>query len=107
MGSLANTITITQELRPCYVDGKKAFFHRWAEQDKVNKKLSVNAPHAEYKIQHLLEEYEQRHILPSCCDVIKTTTTVAIIEYEDGSVAEVEPIRVKFADNKIKEYAFN
>ena len=106
MAQIENTVKLKFDIRPCYVDGKKALFHRWAEQDKETIKFNAFHPNAVCYINRVLKEYETRHIIPTDCDVIKTTKTVAIIEYEDGSVAEVEPCRVKFVDDKIKEYAF-
>lgn len=31
---------------------------------------------------------------------------LAVVEYEDGTVDEVEPRQIRFVDNKIKDYAF-
>lgn len=33
--------------------------------------------------------------------------TLAIVEFEDGTIEEVYPYRIKFLDNKLKEYCFN
>ena len=98
--------TVEHNLRPCYVDGKKALFHRWAQQDNAIIKLNVNSPHAKSKVETIIETYNNKHVIPAFCELEKVTKTVAIIEYASGGVAEVEPIRVVFADNKIKEYAF-
>lgn len=33
--------------------------------------------------------------------------TVAIVEYEDGGVSECPPDKIKFTDNKFKEYCMS
>ena len=35
MASLKSTITLENELRPCYVENKRALFHRWFERRAV------------------------------------------------------------------------
>ena len=32
--------------------------------------------------------------------------TFAIVEYEDGTVHEVEPTQIQFVDNAMREYTF-
>lgn len=32
--------------------------------------------------------------------------TFAIVEYEDGTIHEVEPTQIRFVDNAMREYAF-
>ena len=32
--------------------------------------------------------------------------TFGIVEYEDGTIHEVEPTQIRFADNAMREYAF-
>lgn len=63
-------------VRPCMVDDKKALFHRWSHKAQVvDPSLAIGG--------HSGGRLEQ---------------TVAIVEYEDGTVAEVYPYRVKFLD---------
>lgn len=71
MATLESKIKVKMELRPCYVDGKKALFHKW---------ITINNGFTE--------------------------NTQAIVECENGTVETVDPTRIKFADNKLNEYAF-
>jgi len=73
--------------RPCWVHGKKAFFHRWASSARPILPRGVepdeNAQHYQLSLTH------------------------AIVEYEDGSVERVWPQDVKFADGGgFEEYAW-
>ena len=108
MGALDGTITMTTaEYRPCYVDGIKALFHRWAEKEtplfKIQNEVGITQNEFEKKLKYLMNI----GVTPTKCDVHMRKQTVAIVEYDSGSVAEVEPHRIVFADDKIKEYAFN
>lgn len=79
-------ITISNsEYRPCYVDGKKALFHKWNEIAEVQAPGFAigSSPGGQLK------------------------ATFGLIEFEDGTVREVYPNKIKFADNKIKEYSFD
>lgn len=77
-------IKIVTELRPCIINGKKALFHRWTEFNKVvaGGITPIDPPPGQIKY------------------------TLGLIEYEDGQVEEVAPHKIKFIDNKIKEYDF-
>lgn len=77
------TVT-TAEYRPCYADGKKALFHRWTEEAEIL----------------------QPSIMKGGPVGGQLKTTFAIVEYEDGTIAEVEPQKIRFIDNKLKEYDF-
>ena len=67
------------EYRPCWVDGKKALFHHWANDARPtlpgNQKPNENARFYQFR------------------------SSKAIVEFEDGTVARVWPNEVKFADN--------
>lgn len=79
-------ITIsTSEYRPCYVNGKKALFHKWEEFAKpiAPSALIGGDPGGQIKY------------------------TLGLIEYEDGQIAKVEPTCIKFCDYKLNEYAFD
>ena len=73
--------------RPCWVHGKKAFFHRWTNSARPILPRGVepdeNTPHYQLSLTH------------------------AIVEYEDGTVERVWPQDVKFADGGgFEEYAW-
>ena len=85
MGALDGIITFeTAEYRPCLVNGVKALFHMWSNYCYPVEDSLLRGGHRAGEIKG----------------------TVAIVEYEDGTVAEVDPKSIKFVDNKIKDYAF-
>ena len=78
---------ITQELRPCFANGRRALFHRWADSARPAKPYgqedNENAPN--YQL-HSVQ---------------------AIVEYEDGTVARVWPSALKFLPNEqFDDYAW-
>lgn len=105
MEAITNKIAIVKtEYRPCYVDGKKALFHRWIDREGL---------YLHFKCFISLEEqlkaqktFYDDHIIPTGCDIERIKQTFAIVEFENGTVAEVAPCSIKFDDTKTKEYAF-
>ena len=79
-----NTITIGIEYRPCFVDGEKALFHRWAEHSEIYAPSLLKGGH-----NGGVEKY-----------------VTAIVEYADGSIKEVMPNKIRFCTGKMNEYAF-
>lgn len=53
--------------RSCYVEGRKAIFHRWVETSFPKDKGFI-------------------------------LQTLALVEYQDGSVAQIQPKKIRFAD---------
>ena len=84
MAKLDSTITITHEVRPCLICDQKALFHRWEDKSQIIEPSVMVGGHNGGVLKY----------------------TVAIVEYENGRVAEVLPKNIKFVDGKIKEYAF-
>ena len=84
MASLSSEIKITYELRPCFVNHKKALFHKWSN----NSELLLPSP---------MEGGHGGGI---------STWTLGIVEFEDGSVGRCSPGDIKFADNAINQYFF-
>ena len=81
MGALDGIVTFsTSEYRPCLVDGKKAVFHRWHEFCNV-----VGA---------------EAHIGGAPSGQIKYT--LGTVEFEDGTVKEVAPHKIKFGDREVE-----
>ena len=79
MASLDGTLTITNsEYRPCVVDEKRAMFHRWEQRADVvdASPLRGGHPGGQYWI------------------------TLGIVEYEDRTVDEVLPYKIRFLDSK-------
>lgn len=77
--------TVENILRPCFVDGKEALFHRWADYSTVVGESALLSGHSAGEIKR----------------------TYAIVEYEDGTVAEVEPSKIKFATGIFNQYSFD
>lgn len=71
-------------VRPCIVDGKKALFHKWIEQKWV-------VPPSPFIGGEPGGQISQNY---------------ALVEYEDGKCAFVNPLNVKFLDYSFKKYCF-
>lgn len=80
-------ITQENEYRPCYVNGRKAIFHRWANNARPQLPRGAEpGENARY--------YQFR-------------STQAIVEFEDGTVDRVWPQDIQFADGgKFQDYAW-
>jgi len=87
----------TAGFRPCLVDGsRKALFHRWADVDVLT---LVNVDTKDVDGARVIFVSE-----PGKVEV--AGETVAIVEYEDGTVDRVSPHRIRFLDRFVLEYAF-
>lgn len=88
MANLDSTIVIkTAEYRPCFVNGRRALFHRWVDNARPAVPRGMR-----------LEE----------CDRPQQLWTVqAIVEFEDGQVARVWPSEIEFLPAKeFAEYSW-
>lgn len=76
------------DYRPCFVNNKKqeikALFHCWSHRSEVVGESALRGGHPGGQI----------------------SATFAIVEYEDGTIHEVEPQNVRFVDGLINQYAF-
>lgn len=70
-------IEINNVRRPCYVDGKRAMFHRWVDNARPVKPRGQETDDA--------ENYQ-------------LYTVHALVEYEDGTMERVWPSHIRFAD---------
>lgn len=82
-------VIITQEIeyRPCYVNGRKALFHRWVNTARAQlpkgQEPTENSRYFQYR------------------------TTHGLVEYEDGTVDRVWPHDIKFADHgRFQDYTW-
>lgn len=94
MAGLGEKITIGIEYRPCMVKTEaereaKALFHRWEAKRLPYHEISPSVSEL------FIKKFEGF-----------TEGTFAIVEYEDGTVHEVEPQNIRFVDNAMCEYAF-
>ena len=69
-------------MRPCVVNGKKALFHCWGHKAYVVDASPMRGGHPGGQI----------------------AATVAIVEYEDGTVHEAYPHEVRFVPGIFKDY---
>lgn len=67
------------EYRPCYVNGRKALFHRW---------VNTANPAAPKGIDHNDERVK----------FFQHRSTSGLVEYADGTLARVWPQEIRFAD---------
>lgn len=77
----------TGEMRPCWVRGRRAFFHRWTDSARPV------VPHGMTQ-----EETNERY---------QVWSVHALVEFEDGKVERVWPYEVQFADGgSFDEYSW-
>ena len=88
----------TNPERLCLVDGKPAVFHRWVDEDKGLLKINTFVRTAEAET--LNRTFHEYGIIPDCCSMEKLRTTLALVEYPDGSVGKVKPELIQFLDRK-------
>ena len=65
---------IDSKYRPCFVKGKKALFHRWADKAQVVGESVLRGSHPAGQLWEVF----------------------GIIEYEDGTINEVYPNEIRF-----------
>lgn len=121
MAKLGDITIKTAEYRPCYVteavaysDGvpymrheRKALFHRYAQKQTAVIKTVGSVNHYPWKVLEMVKrDYDERGYLQPGFDVDVHTETVAIVEFEDGNVAEVDPTAVRFVPGLMNEYDF-
>lgn len=93
MAALDGEITISAERRPCIVDGRKAMFHRWADTPM----MIQHSPDWKFELERRCvifgESFEEK-------DTECIQCTMAIVEYEDGTVDTVYPHKIRFVGNE-------
>lgn len=95
MARIGTEIVITMERRPCFVGEKKAWFHRWIDKDTPM--LKVNAFLTQKAIDRLAEKIWNGIITAeSSGEIMLHKCTLGLVEYEDGTVAEVYPTNIRF-----------
>ena len=90
MSALDGKITIERGLRPCMV----------CVPAKLRHIQNTSTQPGQYIIEQ--PEYE----LKALFHCYHPATGNAIVEYEDGTIHEVEPTQIRFVDNAMSEYAF-
>lgn len=88
--------------RPCKVDGKRALFHRWIEEDSVIFKFDISI--YSVALQEILQDIREKQYCPRGVTVEKVKNNFALVEYEDGTVAKVAPEKVVFLDDEVRTF---
>ena len=92
MAALDGKITIESGLRPCIVKR----LYKQLLSDENRRPLKYGLVQYEVKEESLKTLFHFWH----------PVTGNAVIEYEDGTIHEVEPTQIRFVDNAMSEYAF-
>lgn len=103
----SGNIEIKYELRPCivHIPEKREYFRENRERKYRIKKTAEN-------IKALFHCWNHRSELVGGSSMTgghpggQVSGTFAIVEYEDGTVHEVEPQNIRFVDNAMSEYVF-
>lgn len=106
MADLGHIEVRTTEYRPCYVDGKKALFHRWEDNPRTLIRQHGLRLWSYEKFAKVYSKYLETGLLPPEFDIEVIPRTLAIVEFEDGTVLEVEPCEVRFVPGLMSEYNF-
>lgn len=85
-------------LRPCSVNGRKAWFHCWIQTEHPY--FISTAFCSREEIKEMSCRIEDITIIPSSFEVEKITKVVALVEYDNGTVAKVNPEEITFEDGK-------
>lgn len=88
--------------RVCEADGRPAIFHRWIEEDEAVLEFNGCMMRRDDTIARVQDFKEHRFISPGCTAKV-LRVTLAMVEYEDGSVGKVEPEKLKFTDRRVAE----
>ena len=112
MAALYGKIAIGVDYRPCTVHIPAVTKTRYPDRKSTAKNerpyQEVIVP--EKKIKALFHCWDHRSELCDASPMIhpggQVSGTFAIVEYEDGTVHEVEPTQIRFVDNAMSEYVF-
>lgn len=103
-------IEIKYELRPCIVHIPEKRKNYQKKGDNLNVYDKVIEPYHDVKALFHCWNHKPEVIGRSYLRTDRPTTrvfqTFGIVEYEDGTIHEVEPTQIRFVDNAMSEYAF-
>lgn len=98
LGGLNGTVTFRSgEYRPCTVDGKNALFRNWIPKEKVLMQFNTSLCHEVRDA--VYREFIEYNLVPcgAHCEIVHQV--LGIVEFEDGTVKEVEPEMITFQDS--------
>lgn len=84
MAGLDGRIEIGIDYRPCKVHMFKGLFHCWSHRSELVGESPLRGGHPGGQI----------------------SATFGLVEYEDGTMHEVEPKDIRFVDGRINQYGF-
>ena len=107
MGALDGKITNGIEYRPCivHIPEEREYFYANRKREYRVKKTSEDVKALFHCWSHRSELYEVSPMIGGHPGG-QVSGTFAIVEYEDGTVHEVEPTQIRFVDNAMSEYEF-
>ena len=109
MSALDGKITIGIDYRPCMVHISAKVKHKRNTSTNPGEYI-IESPECEIKA--LFHCWDDRSELYDASPMIgghpagQISSTFAIVEYEDGTIHEVEPMQIRFVDNAMSEYVF-
>ena len=114
MAALDGKITIGIDYRPCMVHIPAVTKTCYPDRKSTakNEKLYQEVIVPEKKIKALFHCWNYRSELYDASPMIgghpggQISGTFAIVEFEDGTIHEVEPTQIRFVDNPMIEYVF-
>ena len=98
MAELIKEIVVKPELRPCWVNNKKALFHKWITEEKAFLLFKNNIPYGTKE--SFMKKFDECGVVPNSCDVKKVIQNFAIVEFEDGAVERIDPEDIEFLDSE-------
>ena len=104
MAGLIKEIIVKPELRPCWVNGEKALFHKWIAEEKA---ILVSESIFKYdQFRKIKKDFDEYKILAPGCKLGKITQNFALVEFKNGQVKEVDPRDIKFCDSEALLYDY-
>ena len=85
-------------LRPCSVNGREAWFHCWVQTERPY--FFSNSFYSREEMKEISRRIENMTIIPPSFKVEKIARVVALVEYNDGTVAKANPEEITFEDRK-------
>lgn len=109
MGALDGKITIERGLRPCIVHIPESSYKTWNREKQEHEIKTVREEEIHKALFHCWSHRSEvvgESALRGGHPGGQVSGTFAIVEYEDGTIHEVEPTQIRLVDNAMREYAF-
>lgn len=101
--SISGHIEIGPDLRPCYVNGRRALFHTWVNDDQVfiMEPMFMKREIVEEKQEYLNKQAQRGYLtyLATNATVHNARRTFGLVEYENGKMERVDPTLIQFTDS--------